>query len=74
MLAYKNDTDVSKSREIRVQPQPYRCVHLFPSFVRVFKGLLCAASLLFTTANRDAFLIEVVCAFPVSVIVHPATM
>lgn len=50
------------------------CVHLTPSLVDVFQGLLWALGVVFTAADRDALCFKVIRLAPVSVISHPAAM
>lgn len=52
----------------------HRRVHLCRSLVQVFKGLLWALGVFFTAADRDAFLFEILCLAPVSVVFHPTAM
>lgn len=54
--------------------QTHRCVHHILSLGKILQCFWWAVIAVFTAADRDAFLLKVLCIVPVCVIIHPAAV
>lgn len=54
--------------------QTHRCVHHILSLGKILQCFWWAVIAIFTAADRDAFLLKVLCIVPVCVIIHPAAV